>query len=67
MLYIQEILRLHGVSFSIVSDKDPRLTAHFWKRFQRVMGTQLMTSTAYHQHIDGQSKRSIHVTPRNIP
>ena len=28
-LYIQEIVRLHGVLVSIVSDKDPRFTAHF--------------------------------------
>ena len=28
-LFVQEIVRLHGLSVSIVSDKDPRLTAHF--------------------------------------
>ena len=28
-LYIREIVRLHGVSVSIVSDWDPRFTAHF--------------------------------------
>ena len=33
-LYIWEIVRLHGVSVSIVSDWDPRFTAHFWKSFQ---------------------------------
>ena len=38
-LYIQEIVRLHGVSVSIVLDRDPRLTTHFWKSFQRTMGT----------------------------
>ena len=32
-LYIWEIVRLHGVSVSLVSDQDPRFTAYFWKSF----------------------------------
>ena len=47
-LYIQEIIRLHGVSVSIVSDQDPQFTAQFWKSFQKAMGTQLSMSTAFH-------------------
>ena len=47
-LYILEIVQLHGVPVSIVSDWDPRFIAHFWKSFQRSMGTQLMMSTAFH-------------------
>ena len=38
-LYIQEIVRLHGVPMSIVSDMDPRFTTHFWKSFQKAIGT----------------------------
>ena len=60
-LYIREIVRLHGVSVSIVSDKDPRFTAHFWKSFQKVMGTQLTMSIAFHPQTDGQSERTIQV------
>ena len=44
---------------SIVLDRDPRFTAHFWKSFQRVMGTQSMMSTTFHPQTDGQSKRTI--------
>ena len=35
-LYIREIVWLHGVPMSIVSNRDPRFTAHFWKSFQRL-------------------------------
>ena len=29
-LYVKEIVRLHGVPISIVSDQDPRFTSRFW-------------------------------------
>ena len=32
-LYIREIIRLHGVPISIVSDQEPRFTALFWESF----------------------------------
>ena len=47
-LYIREIIRLHGVLVSIVSDWDPRFMAHFWKIFQQAMGTQLMMSITFY-------------------
>jgi hypothetical protein len=58
-LYLQEIVRLHGVPESIVSDKDPRFTSRFWMSLQKAMGTKLRFSTAYHPQTDGQSKRTI--------
>ena len=60
-LYIREIVRLHGVLVSIVSDRDPRFTAHLWKSFQKAMGTRLTMSTAFHPQTDGQSERTIQV------
>ena len=60
-LYIREIVRLHGVPVSIVSDRDLRFTAHFWKSFQKVMGKRLTMSTAFHPQTDGQSERIIQV------
>ena len=60
-LYIQEIVRLHGMPVSIVLDWDPRFMAHFWNIFQRAMGTLLMMSTAFHPQTDGQSERTIQV------
>ena len=37
-LYIREIVRLHGVSVFIVSDRDPEFMAHFWKCFPKGHG-----------------------------
>ena len=60
-LYIRDIVQLHGVLVSIVSDRDPRFTAHFWKSFQKAMGTRLTMSTAFHPQTNSQSKRTIQV------
>ena len=60
-LLIEEIVRLHGVPVSIVSDGDPRFTTHFWKSFQKAMGTRLTMSTAFHPQIDGHTERAIQV------
>ena len=60
-LYIREIVQLHGVLVSIVSDRDPRFTTHFWKSFQKAMGTQLTMSIAFHPQTDGQSERTIQI------
>ena len=60
-LYIRDIVRLHGVSVSIVSDRDPRFMAHFWKSFQKAMGTQLTMSSAFHLQTNGQSERTIQI------
>ncbi|KAA3470734.1 DNA/RNA polymerases superfamily protein [Gossypium australe] len=52
-LYISEIVSLHGVPVSIISDRDLRFTSQFWKKLQEALGTQLHFSTAFHpQTID---------------
>ena len=59
--YVREVVRLHGVPSSIVSDKAARFTSRFWQSFQEAMGTELQMSSAYHPQMDGQSERTIQI------
>ena len=52
-LYVDEIVRLHGVPVSIVSYRDPRFTSRFWPSLQTALGTRLHSSTSFHPQTDG--------------
>ncbi|GKB51114.1 putative reverse transcriptase domain-containing protein [Tanacetum coccineum] len=58
-LYTDEIVALHGVPVSIISDHDARFTSRLWQTFQKALGTRLDMGTAYHPQIDGQRERTI--------
>ena len=50
-LYINEIVRLHGVSLSIISYRGPQFTSHFWKSFQKSLATQVNLRTTFHHRL----------------
>ena len=60
-LYISEIVRLHGIPISIISNRDPRFTSRFWGKLQEALGTRLNFSIAFHPQTDRQSERVIQV------
>ncbi|XP_012461674.2 uncharacterized protein LOC105781704 [Gossypium raimondii] len=37
-LYVAEIVKLHGVQVSVISDRDPRFMSHFWKKLYEALG-----------------------------
>ena len=47
-LYIQEIVRLHGVSETIMSDRDPRFQSILWKSLFEAMDTKLQPRASAH-------------------
>jgi hypothetical protein len=60
-IYVEEIVRLHGVPTSIVSDRDPRFTLKFWEQMQKQFGTTLRFNTTAHPQTDGESERVIQI------
>ena len=54
-IYMTEIVRLHGVPVSIMSDRDSKFVSRFWQSLQQALGTELRLSSAYHPQTDGQA------------
>ena len=54
--FFQDIVRLHGIPESIVSDRDPVFTGHVWRDLFRRAGVKLLMSSAFHPQTDGQSE-----------
>ncbi|KAA3471149.1 integrase [Gossypium australe] len=52
-LYIFYIVRLHGVSLSIILDRDPKFTSRFWGKLHKPLGTKLNFSTTFYPQTDG--------------
>src|ERR1700742_1049417 len=53
--YLKEIVQLHGLPESIVSDQDAKFTSKFWKELHRMLGLTLLMSTAFHPQTDGET------------
>jgi hypothetical protein len=56
-VFRREIIRLHGVPKSIVTDRGSLFTSAYWSTFAYCLGTKRRLSTAFHPQTDGQTER----------
>ena len=56
-IYVDRIFSLHGLSKTIVCDRDPRFTSVFFQEVFSAIGTELKMSTANHPQTDGMTER----------
>ena len=58
-IYMDHVVRHHGVPKRIISDQDPLIMARFWKELHNIIGTKLNLATTHHAVTDGGSERYI--------
>jgi hypothetical protein len=56
-LYMDQIVLLHGILKTVISDRRTQFVAHFLEQLHECLGTKLIRSSSYHLQTGGQTER----------
>jgi hypothetical protein len=56
-IYMDQIVRLHGISKTIISDRGTQFVARFWEQLHECLGTKFLRSSSYYPQTGGQTER----------
>ena len=57
-LMFEHVYKMHGLPKNIISDHDVLFTSIFWSWLNKLIGTNLRMSSAYHPQLDGATERA---------
>lgn len=56
-LFLEKIVKHHGLPTNIITDRGSLFTSEFWTKLMKALGTSRNLSTAFHPETDGQTER----------
>ena len=75
--FLKEVVRLHGLPTSVISDRDSVFTSAFWEELTAQLGMKNCPSTPFHPQANGQAERTnqtvkqtlrtLHATRQAVP
>ncbi|XP_071714073.1 uncharacterized protein [Rutidosis leptorrhynchoides] len=66
-VYLKEVVSIHSVPISLISDRDSRFTSRFWQTLQKAMGTRLDMSTTHLPLAELSYNNSYHINIKVAP